>query len=158
MNGISYYDCDSLISGYWHDVQTIVFADCDARWSASSMWSEYSHACKSGAEEFTMEKIGECFDVQDCADLGNAAGASVAGSFCSGNGLFHERKWLPTSCVLHAETSCKTSAVDMTQSYADDGVCSAVHHGSALDYADQLYPLCEQEVYEMEQAGKLTWR
>lgn len=71
MNGGSYYSCDSLVNEYWLDVRRIVFSECDYKWP-STMWAEYSHSCKSGAEQFAIEKIGECFDVQDCSDLGAA--------------------------------------------------------------------------------------
>jgi hypothetical protein len=107
--------------------------------------------------------MGNCFDVQDCSDVGLSAGASVAGSFCQRETLFHDIGWLPAKCRLHAETSCKSDAVNMIQEFTVDGVCSttvgdvASSSTSALDYVDEIHLMCEEQVYEMEQAATLIW-
>lgn len=143
-----------IINAYWRDVIKVVFTDCDSKWTG--FWTEQAKHCKSGAEEFAMEQIGECFQVADCYHLGVGAASSVAGSFCKREGLFHDRDWLPLKCVKHAETSCKCDAVNTIQEFSEGGVCTTME-GSALDHVDEIHQLCEQEVYEMEQDAKLPW-
>jgi hypothetical protein len=152
MSGVDYYECSTLIDVFWRDVQTEVFGACDAHWGS------YALECKLGAETFTLEKIGACFDVTQCSDLGAAAAAAVAGSFCKSNHLYHERPFLPSKCVTHAENGCKSSAVEEVQRLTDGGVCAAdVVYANALDVADDIYALCHEEVYNMEQAARLPW-
>jgi hypothetical protein len=132
-------------------VQDSLFPVCD------SEWSEFALDCKSGCEQFTLEQMGNCFEVEDCSNLGLSASSAVAGSFCQREGLFHELDWLPSKCRLHAETSCKSDAVNLIQEFTASGVCTTVVTASSLDYLDEIHTLCEQEVYEMEQAATLVW-
>jgi hypothetical protein len=101
--------------------------------------------------------MGNCFEVEDCSRLGLSASAEVAGSFCKREGLFHELDWLPEKCRLHAETSCKSDAVNTIEQFKKSGVCSAVVTASSLDYLTDIHTMCEQKVYEMEQAATLVW-
>jgi hypothetical protein len=145
----------SIISGYWRDVNKIVFKNCDSKWTG--LWAEQANECKIGAEQFAMEIVGDCFKVVDCYNMGVGAASAVAGSFCKREGLFHARDWLPHKCVKHAETSCKCDALNTIQEFFDGGVCASMIGTSALDYVDEIYQWCETEVSEMELSAKLSW-
>jgi uncharacterized membrane protein len=149
------YTCESITETFWVDVQTSVFPLCDDKWPAGTAWESYSQLCKSGAEQFAMEEMDKCFDVAKCTQVGVSAAAAVAGTFCKQNSLYHKRPsaWIPTKCVDHALVSCKYDAVETVQKFNQGGVCAS---GSALDYVDELYQLCDQEVSSMEQAANLA--
>lgn len=152
-NGL--YTCESITETFWIDVQDSVFPMCDSKWSADSMWASYSQLCKSGAEQFAMEEIDKCFNVEECRQVGVSAAASVAGIFCKQNGLFHEvpAGWIPAKCSQHAAVSCKYDAIASVEKFNEGGVCVS---GSALDYVDEIYQLCDQEVSKMEEAAELA--
>jgi hypothetical protein len=149
------YSCESITETFWVDAQESVFPMCDSKWSADSMWASYSQLCKSGVEQFTVDEMDKCFDVEECRQVGVGAAASVAGTFCKQNGLFNEEPadWIPAKCVQHAEVSCKYDAVETIQKFNKEGVCAS---GSALDYVDEIYQLCDQEVSKMEASAKMA--
>jgi hypothetical protein len=151
----THYSCESITNIFWVDVQTSVFPLCDSTWKADSMWASYSQLCKTGAEQFTVEAMDNCFDTTKCAAVGVSAAASVAGTFCKQNGLYHERdgSWIPTKCVQHAAISCKKDAVETVEKFNQGGVCAS---GSALEYVNEIHQLCDQEVATMEQAANLA--
>jgi hypothetical protein len=102
--------------------------------------------------------MSNCFDVQDCSDVGFRAGASVANEFCMLP--TDDSGWLPEKCRIHAETSCKSDAVNIIQEFTVAGKCSTVvdaNSVSALDFVDEIHYMCEEQVYEMEQSATLVW-
>jgi hypothetical protein len=154
------YQCESIIQDYWvHGVQTIVFSTCDSKWPATSEWAMYAQDCKKGAEKFTMEQMDNCFNVEECKQVGVSAAASVVGMFCEeqNNGLFHNKAggWIPAKCVQYAEVSCNYDAVETAQRFMEGGVCGH-ESSSGLDYLDEIHQLCQTELNAMLEAAKLT--
>lgn len=149
------YKCDSITQEYWVQVQKIVFNSCDSKWPASSKWAKYSQDCKTGVEKFTVEQMDNCFDVEECKQVGVSAAASVVGIFCKQNGLFHEGGggWIPVKCVQYAEVSCEYDAVETAQKFIEGGVCG---NGSGMDYLDEIHQLCQKELDAMLEAAQLT--
>jgi hypothetical protein len=144
--------CSGIPKEYWVDVQNDIFPMCDTE------WADFAQDCKLGCEQFTLEQMGNCFDATDCSAVGKSAGAAVSGTFCNNNELFHALdQWLPEKCRLHAETSCKSDAVNVIQEYTNKQACSAVVTRSSLDYLDDIHYMCEQEVLRMEEAATLVW-
>jgi hypothetical protein len=150
------YQCKSITHDYWVQVQKIVFKTCDSTWPATSKWFQYSYDCKKGAEKFTVEQMDNCYDVEQCKQVGISAAASVVGLFCKAqNGLFRERTggWIPVKCVQYAEVSCKYDAVETAQTFIEGGVCG--HGTSGMDYLDEIHQLCQKELHKMVEAAQL---
>lgn len=151
------YNCDNIIQRYWVDVKRKVFTDCNNEWADSSSSStQHLDLCKKGAEEFTMQRIGGCFQTADCYRLGLGASASVVGSFCNRNSVFRERKFLPRKCKEHAKNTCACDAVNLVDEFFTSGSCPAVTE-SPLDYVKQIDKLCDHEVKEMEKEAQLQY-
>lgn len=154
----SSYHCDDCYGQFWGDVKKIVFETCEQKWDPHGFWAQEQLECKYGAEEFTMQQIGKCFGTTDnCYQLGIGAAASVAGSFCKQNGLFQQREWLPRECKEHSITTCECDAVNLVEKFIQGNVCDVYTDCRALDYVDEIYNACVQEVNEMEQEAKLQW-
>jgi hypothetical protein len=141
------YTCATVYPRFWLDVKKQVFDKCEDTWMG--FWRDEVEECKEGATNFVLEQVGDCATTEDCYQLGLGAAASVAGYFCRRESLYREREWLPEECEQHSTTTCQSDVVNLVEEFIEDNVCGS-YKNSSLDYIDELYELCVEEIEEME--------
>jgi hypothetical protein len=161
------YSCKSITKGYWVHVKNTVFNTCHSKWADSSKESKlYFQECKTGAQNFALEAMDNCFDEDECKQVGINVAVMIADRFCNsgdGGSMMEEAEengaggWMPAKCAEFANESCNSDASDTVTKFIQDGACSS-EDGAALENvsADDISVLCETTLSAMEEAAKLT--